>query len=122
MSDTAIGFLIVGIGMLVVLGVVFAISSRQRPARARPTPPEGVHLPPPSYLPVILSIGGALMGAGLAFRAEGQLANPFLAIPGLIIFVLGVLWWVAAANREWHEVEEGGHGSHAPHDDQAAPH
>jgi hypothetical protein len=120
MTDTAIGFLIVGIAMLVVLGVVFAISSRPRPAGERPTPPDGVHLPPPSYLPVVVSIGGALMGAGLAFRAEGQLANPFLAIPGLVIFVLGILWWVRAANREWREVEHGGHGSHAPHDDHAA--
>ncbi len=120
MTDTAIGFLIVGIAMLVVLGLVFALSSRQRPAVEGQPPPDGVHLPPPSYLPVIVSIGAALIGAGLAFRAEGQLANPFLAIPGLVIFVLGVLWWVRAANREWREVEHGGHGSHAPHDDQAA--
>jgi hypothetical protein len=120
MTDTAIGFLIVGVAMLVVLGVVFAISSRPRPARDRAMPPDGVHLPPPSYLPVVVSIGGALMGAGLAFRMEGQLANPFLAIPGLVIFVLGILWWVRAANREWREVEHSGHGSHAPHDDHAA--
>ncbi len=118
MSDTAIGFLLVGIGMLVVLGIVFAIASRPGPARQRPVPPPGVHLPPPSYLPVILSLGGALLGAGLAFRSEDQLANPFLAIPGLIVFVAGVVWWVGAANREWREVEHGAaHGaSHeAPH-------
>jgi hypothetical protein len=120
MTNTTIGFLIVGIGMLVVLGIVYAISSRPRPAGKRPTPPHGVHLPPPSYLPVVVSVGGALMGAGLAFKPEDQLANPFLAIPGLVIFVLGVLWWVRAANREWREVEHGDLGSHAPHDDAAA--
>jgi hypothetical protein len=120
MTDTAIGFLIVGAGMLVVLGVVFAVSSRTGPARPRPKPPEGVHLPPGSYLPVVLSIGAALIGAGLAFRSPDQLANPFLAIPGLVIFVLGIVWWVVAANREWREVDGGGHGSHAPPDDQAA--
>jgi hypothetical protein len=120
MTDTAIGFLIVGAGMLVVLGVVFAVSSRTGPARPRPKPPEGVHLPPGSYLPVVLSIGAALIGAGLAFRSPDQLANPFLAIPGLAIFVLGIVWWVVAANREWREVDGGGHGSHAPPDDQAA--
>jgi hypothetical protein len=119
MDDTLVGFLIVGLGMLVVLGVVFAISSRPRPAQ-RANPPHGVHLPPPSYLPVVVSVAGALLGAGLAFRSEDQLANPFLAIPGLIVLVLGVLWWVAAANREWREAEHGGHGSHAPHDDPAA--
>jgi hypothetical protein len=119
MTDTAIGFLIVGTGMLVVLGVVFAVSLRARPADPPPTPPDGVHLPPPSFLPVVLSVGAALMGAGLAFKAEDQVANLFLLIPGLIIFVLGVLWWVRAANREWREVEHGGHGSHASHDDRA---
>src|SRR5262245_6271430 len=121
MTDTAIGFLIVGAGMLVVLGVVFAVSSRPRPARPRPTPPPGVHLPSGSYLPVVLSVGAALIGAGLAFRPPAQLANPLLAIAGLSIFVLGIVWWVASANREWREVDGGGHGSHAPHDDQAAP-
>ena len=71
-------------------------------------------------VPVVLSIGAALIGAGLAFRGEDQLANPFLAIPGLVIFVLGIVWWVRAANREWSEVEAGDHGSHAPPDDQPA--
>ena len=107
MSDTAIGFLIIGIGMLVVLGIVFAIASRPKPLGGRPVPPPGVHLPPPSFLPVVISLGGALIGAGLAFRSEEQLANPFIAIPGLIVFVLGVIWWVGAANREWREVEHG---------------
>jgi hypothetical protein len=123
MSDTAIGFLILGIGMLVVLGIVFAISSRPRPATPRPTPPPGVHLPSGSYLPVVLSVAGALLGAGLAFRADDQLANPFLAIPGLLVLVLGAIWWVRAANREWHETEHGshaGHGASGSHDDGAA--
>jgi hypothetical protein len=117
MTDTAIGFLIVGAAMLVVLGVVFAVTSRRGPARPRPTPPQGVHLPPGSFLPVVLSIGGALMGAGLAFRPEDQFANLFLLIPGLVIFVGGIVWWVAAANREWREVDAGG-GHGTPHDDQ----
>ncbi|MGH6915676.1 MAG: hypothetical protein ACREH3_18460, partial [Geminicoccales bacterium] len=79
MSDTAVGFLILGIGMLVVLGVVFAIASRGTATggTARAHPPKGVHLPGPSFLPVVMSIGFALFGAGLAFRGEGQLANPF---------------------------------------------
>lgn len=113
-SDQAIGFLILGVGIVVVLGVVFAISSRagyQASARARP--PRGVHLPPPSMLPVVLAIAAFLLGAGLAFRSEGQLANPFLAIPGLIVLVAGAVAWVRSAGREWRETE------HAPHDDGA---
>jgi hypothetical protein len=115
MSDTAIGFALVGIAMLVVLGVVFVVFSRGGPAEPRPIPPRGVHLPNPSFLPVILSLGGALMGAGLAFRSDNELANPFLAIPGLVVFVLGAIWWVRAANHEWHDTEHRSHGDDAPH-------
>jgi hypothetical protein len=122
MSDTAVGFLILGIGMLLVLGIVFAVSSRPGPATPRPTPPPGVHLPAPSFLPVVLSLAAALIGAGLAFRADGQLANPFLAIPGLLVLVLGAIWWVRAANHEWQETEHGSHAgrSAGSHDDGAA--
>jgi len=123
MTDTAVGFLILGIGMLLVLGIVFAISSRSRPAAPRATPPQGVHLPAPSFLPVVFSVAAALIGAGLAFRGEDQLANPFLAIPGLLILVLGAIWWVRAANHEWHETEHGsraGHGATGSHDDGVA--
>ena len=115
MTDTALGFLLLGIAMLVVLGIVFVVASRGGPRRERPTPPPGVHLPGPSFLPVVLSIAGALLGAGLAFRADGQLANPFLAIPGLVVLVVGAIGWIRAANHEWREVE---HGSH--HDDGPA--
>ena len=125
MSDTAVGFLIVGLGMLFVLGLVFAISSRPRVARIQPIPPPGVHLPPPSPLPVILSLAAALLGAGLVFRPDDQVANWFLAVPGAIVFLAGVVWWVGAAGREWREVEHGtshgGHGSagtQRAHDDQ----
>lgn len=116
MSDTAVGFLIVGIGIVVVLGVVFAIASRGGGAGAdRPSPPRGVHLPPPSFLPVVISLAGALIGAGLAFRAEEELANPFLAVPGLLVFVVAVIAWVRAANREWRDVEHGSHDDRAAH-------
>ena len=115
MPDTATGFALLGIGMLVVLGIVFAISSRGSAPVERSTPPRGVHLPGPSALPVVLSLGGALMGAGLAFRAEGQLANPFIAIPGLVVFVAGVVAWVRAANHEWRDVEHGSHDDGSAH-------
>ena len=107
MTDTAIGFALIGIAILVVLGVVFAISSRGGPAGQRPHPPRGVHLPAPSFLPVVLSAAAALIGAGLAFRADDQLANPWLAIPGLLLFVITAVAGVRAANREWRDVEHG---------------
>jgi len=110
-SDTAFGYLLLAIGITFVLGVVYAITSHVTVSAARPKPPRGVHLPNPSALPVILAVGGALLGAGLAFRADNQLANPFLAVPGLLVFLYAVVAWVRAAGREWDEAERG------PHDD-----
>ena len=115
-SDQATGFIILGAGIVVVLGLVFGIASRGAGASARPRPPRGVHLPPPSYLPFVFSVAAALLGAGLAFRSDGQLANPFLAVPGLLVFVAGTISWVRSAGREWREVEVG------PHDDDATAH
>lgn len=115
MTDTAIGFALVGIGMLVVLGVVFVVFSRGGPAEDRPSPPRGVHLPNPSFLPVIISAGFALLGSGLAFRADGEVANLFLAIPGVLVLVLGIVFWARAAGTEWHDTEHGPHGDGASH-------
>ncbi|MGQ0609375.1 MAG: hypothetical protein ACT4OQ_13070 [Chloroflexota bacterium] len=115
MPDTAIGFVLLGIGIIVVLGLVFAISSRAGGARAPSKPPRGVHLPGPSFLPVVISLAAALMGTGLVFRSDDQIANPFLAIPGLLVFVLGSWAWVRAANHEWRDVEHGSHDDGPPH-------
>ena len=109
MTDTAIGFALIGIAIVVVLGVVFAVSSRGGPAGERPRPPRGVHLPPPSYLPVVFAAAAALIGAGLAFRGDDQLANPWLAIPGVLLLVATAVAWVRAANHEWRDVEHGSH-------------
>ncbi len=112
MNDTAFGFLILGVGLLFVLGLVFAVSSRgSRAAGATPHPPKGVHLPPPSYLPSLMPLGGILIFAGLAFRPEDQLANWFLLVPGLRVFVASIVGWVRAADREWVETEQ------RPHDE-----
>ena len=115
MTETAVGFILLGAALFIVLGVVFILASRGGPVRATSAPPVGVHMPGPSILPVVLSIGGALIGAGLAFRTDGQLANPFLAIPGLLVFVGGAVAWVRAANHEWRDVEHGRHDDGASH-------
>jgi hypothetical protein len=116
MSDTTLGFLIIGVGMLFVLGVAFAIAAGGvGPARARAQPPTGVHMPAPSYLPVVMSVAATLLGSGLVFHPEGQVANLFLAIPGLLVLVAGVVGWVRAANHEWRDTEHGSHHDGATH-------
>ena len=115
MTDTAVGYILIGVAMLVVLGVVFAVSSRRGPAGGRPRPPRGVHMPGPSYLPVVMSVGMLLLGAGLATRPEDQLANLWLAVPGIAVMVIGIVAWVRAANHEWRETEHGAHDDGAAH-------
>jgi hypothetical protein len=111
LNDATVGFLLLGSGILLVLAVVFAVTMRtgRQPVPAKP--PRGVHLPAPSPLPVVVSVAAALLGAGLAFRPEGQIANPYLAIPGLLVLLYAIWAWVRAAGREWRDVE------HGPHDD-----
>ena len=108
MNDTSFGLLLLGIGIVFVLGLVIAVTSRAaRGSAARPTPPPGVHLPPPSFLPALMPLAGILIFAGLAFRPDDQLANFFIFVPGLILFVVSIIGWVRAANREWTDTEHG---------------
>lgn len=118
MPETTFGFLILGTGIILVLAIVFAVTVRTTPPGPRPTPPRGVHLPPGSMLPVILSLGAFLIGAGLTFKPDDRYSvpvfdvlsgifNPFLALPGIAVLAYGIVSWVRAANREWHETESG---------------
>jgi hypothetical protein len=109
MPDAGLGYLIIGVGILFVLGLVFAITSRVPTAAERPVPPTGVHMPSPSMLPVVFSVGALLLGAGLAFHPKGQVVNLFFAVPGLLVFIYAAVSWVRAAGREWHDTEGGSH-------------
>ena len=100
MTDATLGYLLVGVGILFVLGLVFTITTRDsRPARTPVELPEGVHLPPPSFLPVVMAVAAAVMGVGLIF-------SPWFVIPGLLILAAGAIGWLAAAGREWRDVAE----------------
>lgn len=106
MTDTALGYLLLGVAIVFVLGLIFAVVSRSRPGGGSTlTPPRGVHLPNPSLLPAVLAVGGTLIGAGLAFHPKGQLANWFVAVPGALIFIGTAVAWVRAAGHEWDEAE-----------------
>jgi hypothetical protein len=106
--DKAIGFIIIGLGILGVLSTVFIVTLRVGSRQAtRPTPPHGVHVPLPSWLPVIIAVGCGLLGAGLAFRPDGWPVEPILGVLGLLTLATGIVLWVRAAGHEWRETEGG---------------
>jgi cytochrome c oxidase subunit 1 len=47
----------------------------------------GIHLPSPSYYPLILSLGLPILGYAAVFK------NPWLAIPGVIVLLFGMYGW-----------------------------
>src|SRR5207249_132562 len=110
-ADTIVGYLIVGAGILFVLGLVFAITSRQAAPGTRPRPPRGVHLPNPSLLPFIFSVGAAILGAGLALHGISPMLYSLPAVDELVLAYVAVDC-VRAAGRAWHEPERGPHNAY----------
>ncbi|HEX7134120.1 MAG TPA: cytochrome c oxidase subunit 4, partial [Iamia sp.] len=68
--------------------------------------PEGVHLPSPSYWPLVISLGLPLVAWGLIF-------NLWLCLPGALLIIGGIYGWVL----EPATAPEGDHG----HGDDHAP-
>lgn len=120
-NDTATGFLILGLGILAVLALVFAVTLRSGPRPySAAHPPKGVHLPAPSSLPVVMSVGAALLAGGLAFKPDqawdvavlgaiSGVIHPILGPLGLLVLLYGIWAWVRAAGREWRDQERGAH-------------
>ena len=57
-------------------------------------PPEGVHLPPPSLLPLLVSAGAAVMLYGVAVGLE-------FALLGTLMTALALIGWLVDAGREY---------------------
>jgi hypothetical protein len=116
MDDRALGFALIGIAIIFVLGVAFAVTTRVgRAATAAPAPPSGVHMPAPSWLPVLMSVAALLIGAGLVFKPDDLVANPWIAIPGLLLLVASIVAWVRDAGHEWRDAEHGSHDDAKAH-------
>jgi len=75
---------------------------------AQPGNGEGVHLPSPSYWPLVMAIGLPIIGYGLIY-------TKLLVIPGLLIAVAAFVGWVNEPSTD----PEAGHGE--PHDDEPSP-
>jgi len=60
-----------------------------------PKPPpgrdDGIHIPPPSYWPIIVGLGITLIFAGAMLVPT---KGPWLSITGFVIFVAGTFGWV----------------------------
>src|SRR5919112_1132454 len=59
---------------------------RRRPGRIKPVTPPGVHMPGPTYAPILAAIGTFLLFAGLVFGG-------FVLVLGLITPLSTLLYW-----------------------------
>ena len=75
------------------------------PAVAHEGPPPGVHMPGPSFRPLLVSLGFALLVAGLVF---GEL---LLAV-GALAMVVALLGWLRDARMEYVKTEEADMSGH----------
>src|SRR6266576_53399 len=72
---------------------------RRRSGRIQPPPPPGVHMPGPTYAPVLAAFGTFLLFAGLVFP------GPLLAI-GLAVLVLTLLYWGREGLRDYDHLAD----------------
>jgi plastocyanin len=77
------------------------------PATAGAPPPPGIHLPAPSFRPILVSIAVALLLLGLVFGA-------WLALGGVIALVITLLGWLHDAGREYHATVVADQTGHHP--------
>jgi cytochrome c oxidase subunit I len=72
---------------------------------------ENVHLPSPSYWPLVLSLGLPLVGYGLIF-------NLWWALPGAILVIAGIFGWIMEPSTD---PDAGHHDDHDHHGDDHDP-
>ena len=53
----------------------------------------GIHMPSPSYLPLIAALGLAVAGYGMVLHQPGQLPGAIVAVVGVVITMVGVYGW-----------------------------
>jgi hypothetical protein len=81
-------------------GLAMALRADEPAVAAAPSgPPEGVHLPPPSLLPLLVSAGAAVMLFGVAVGLE-------FALLGTLMTALALIGWLYDAGREYRATAE----------------
>jgi hypothetical protein len=66
-------------------------------AREAPPPGESVHLPGPSYLPVIVAAGVAMIVAGVVIQW-------LISVAGVLITLVAVVRWIRETREEIGEL------------------
>jgi plastocyanin len=82
----------------------------QLPPVVHPGPPPGVHVPGPSFRPLLASLGTAVLFLGLVFP------GPILAV-GLLFMIVALLGWLNDARKEYRHVvraDDTGHLENEP--------
>jgi plastocyanin len=75
------------------------------PAVVHEGPPSGVHMPGPSFRPLLASLGTALLFAGLVFGG-------WVLAVGVLALVVSLLGWLNDARKEYVKVEEADRTGH----------
>jgi len=70
---------------------------RRRPGRVQPVTPPGVHMPGPTFAPILAAFGTFLLFAGLVF-------NGLILAIGLIAIILSLLYWGREGLRDYEHV------------------
>lgn len=85
-------FLVVAILLWVFLKFFHQAPARRGKARIEPLTPAGIHMPGPSFAPIVASIGAFLLLLGLVFGG-------LVLVVGAIGLVVGLLYWLREALR-----------------------
>jgi hypothetical protein len=72
----------------------------EQPEGALPPPTEEIHLPDPSYLPVLVAFG-------LTIAIVGIVLSWVVVALGLIIFLIALFRWIGQTRREMAELPLG---------------
>ncbi len=75
------------------------------PSRVDAVPPPGVHMPGPSFRPVLAALGTTLLFLGLVFGG-------LLLAVGVIALVLGLIGWLSDARKEYLKTVEADRTGH----------
>jgi plastocyanin len=80
--------------LLVVRSYATIGPARRAPAKVSPVPPQGLHMPGPSYAPIVAAVGAAALLWGLVVGGNALWI-------GLLVLVASLLYWGREAVREY---------------------